>query len=141
MGSEHKTGRTIAMRLALRILLIANLWLLLSSVAQADSLEYGPPSTSLPGNSDQMRWDFLKNHLQLLCKSDKAQVKKLLGVGGWSYPERRTDRVIWAYRITSNLSKEAFADEFYELLISFEKDKVSSVEIHLKRRTVGYSGS
>ena len=123
-----------------RVFISVILCLFLASVAHAEEPDELIDCVYLPGNSNQMRWDFLKDKLQLLCKSNKAQVKKLLGVGACHCSEQK-DIVIWAYRVTSNLSKEAFTDVYYELLISLNKDKVSSVEIHLERERVGYSAS
>jgi len=121
-----------------RIVLSVSFCLLLASVAHAAEPDKLPDRyVYIPGNSNQMRWDFLKDRLQRLCKSNKAEVEKLLGVG--MHCSERPNQV--SYRITDNLSKEAFTDEYYELEISFDKNKVSSLEIHVSRDTFGYGAS
>ena len=45
----------------------------------ADSGGFGPGSAYVPGNSDQARWNFVKDRLQQLCKAHKSELLTLLG--------------------------------------------------------------
>lgn len=79
----------------------------------------------LPGANSEQRWMWLANHLNTLCTADRKTASQLLGIHNL-YSE--TKQVF--FRITENLSTEAFTAKFYRLQVIFDDEKVTAVQIH-----------